>query len=197
LSSTTLKFILDNLKPNSKDYCMKYCITLLFAFSICAAHAQKDSTPTLRSIILEQLRTTHNVKDWFVPASIAIAGLTAEQANWKDGSGNHSIAQLTTHLIFWDKQTLDKFVGKKQDLFDGNNKETFTPVTAATWNSTVQTLDSVLIALEVAVKNADDNKLRNWYATLAHIGTHNAYHTGQILYIRKMKGWWDDNNGVK
>jgi hypothetical protein len=176
---------------------MKYFLCLFFAFAVYTSNAQGDSTPTLRSIILEQLKTTHNIKDWFVPPSIAIAGLTAQQANWKDSSGNHSIAQLTTHLIFWDKQTLDKFVGKKQDAFNGDNKATFTPVTEATWKTTVQALDSVLTALEVAVTNADDIKLKKWYSTLAHIGTHNAYHTGQIIYIRKMKGWWDDNNGVK
>ncbi len=176
---------------------MKYLLCLFFSLTIYASYAQKDSTPTLRSIILEQLKTTHNVKDWFVPPTIALAGLTAQQANWKDSSGNHSIAQLTTHLIFWDKQMLDKFEGKKQDAFNGDNKETFSPVTEASWKTTVQALDSVLTALEVAVKNADDNKLEKWYSTLAHIGTHNAYHTGQIIYIRKMKGWWDDNNGVK
>ena len=107
---------------------MKYFLCLLLAFTIYTSNAQNDSTPTLRSIILEQLKTTHNVEDWFVPPSIAVAGLTAEQANWKDSSNNHSIAQLTTHLIFWDKQTLDKFVGKKQDAFSGNNKETFSPL---------------------------------------------------------------------
>ena len=52
-------------------------------------------------------------------------------------------------------------------------------------------------AWEIAVKNADEIKLKKWYSNIAHIGTHNAYHTGQILYIRKMKGWWDDNNGIK
>lgn len=176
---------------------MKYVLWFLFSSAAFTAASQTDSTPTLRSIILEQLRTTHNVKDWFVPPSVAIAGLTAEQANWHDTSGNHSIAQLATHLIFWDRQTLDKFAGKKQEAFDGNNKETFVPVTEATWNTTVQSLDSVLTALETAVKNADDGKLKKWYSTLAHVGTHNAYHAGQILYIRKMKGWWDDNNGVK
>jgi DinB superfamily len=175
----------------------KCCLLMCFAILTCAAMAQSDSTPSLRSVLLEQLKTTHNVKDWFVPPSIAIAGLTAEQANWKDNSDNHSIAQLTTHLIFWNKQLLDKFVGIKPDAFSGNNKETFTPVNANTWNAAVQRLDSVLTALENAVKSADDQKLKSWYSTIAHVGTHNAYHTGQIIYIRKMKGWWDENNGVK
>ena len=92
---------------------MKYIFALAFSFIICTSHAQNDSAVTLKSILLEQLKTTHNLKDWFVPPTLAVAGLTAEQANWKDSSENHSIAQLTTHLIFWNKQTLDKFNGVK------------------------------------------------------------------------------------
>lgn len=176
---------------------MKLYLNLLFCLCMSASYAQNDSTPTLKSILLEQLKTTHNVKDWFVPPSIAVAKLTAEQANWKDGTGNHSIAQLTTHLIFWDKQALDKFNGIKPAAFNGNNKETFTEVNESTWNLSVQRLDSVLSAWENAVKTANESKLKKWYSTIAHIGTHNAYHTGQILYIRKMKGWWNDDNGVK
>jgi hypothetical protein len=176
---------------------MKKIFSPVLVFITIASYGQNDAAPTLKSILLEQLKTTHNVKDWFVPPSIAIAGLTPEQANWKDSSNNHSIAQLTTHLIFWNKQLLDKFQGVKPDPFDGNNKETFTPVNASTWNATIQRLDSMLTAWENAVQAADENKLAKWYSSIAHIGTHNAYHTGQILYIRKMKGWWDDNNGVK
>lgn len=176
---------------------MKYLLSFFLTFFTFTLFAQNDSTPSLKSILLEQLETTHNLKDWFVPPSIAIAGLTVEQANWKDSSENHSIAQLTTHLIFWNKQMLDKFEGKKKDIFDGNNKETFSPVTEQTWRATVIRLDSVLTAWEVAVKNSDGKKLQKWYSIIAHIGTHNAYHTGQIIYIRKMKGWWDDKNGVK
>jgi len=183
------------LLPNNLH--MKYYLSLLLVSIACSVSAQQDSMPTLKSILLEQLKTTHNVKDWFVPPSIAVAGLTAEQANWKDGSDNHSIAQLTTHLIFWNKQILDKLNNIKPDAFSGDNKETFTPVTESSWTATVQRLDSVLTAIEFAVQNADDKKLAGWYSTIAHIGTHNAYHTGQIIYIRKMKGWWNDENGVK
>lgn len=176
---------------------MKYCISLVLVCFVFASKAQSDPMPTLKSILIEQLKTTHNVKDWFVPPTIAVAGLTAQQANWKDSSENHSIAQLTTHLIFWNKQILDKFNGIKPDAFSGNNKETFSMVDENSWPAIVKTLDSVLTAIEVAVENADDKKLTQWYSTIAHIGTHNAYHTGQIIYIRKMKGWWNDENGVK
>jgi len=176
---------------------MKWIILALLVFNVNALQAQNNAAPTLKSILLEQLKTTHNVKDWFVPPNIAIQGLTPEQANWKDSSDNHSIAQLTTHLIFWNTQLLDKFKGVTPPAFDGNNKETFAPVDATSWNAAVQKLDSVLTEWEHAVESADDSKLTQWYSTIAHIGTHNAYHTGQIIYIRKMKGWWDENNGVK
>jgi hypothetical protein len=177
---------------------MKYFFILLMMFTFSAVFAQSDKTPpTLKSILLEQLRTTHDKEDWFVPANIAIEGLTPEQANWKDSSENHSIAQLATHLIFWDEQVLAKFKGEKPAAFNGDNKETFAPVDKNSWNATVKRLDSVLTELEKAVEAADDAKLQSWYSTIAHIGTHNAYHTGQIIYIRKMKGWWDDNKGVK
>jgi hypothetical protein len=176
---------------------MKWLFLFLLIVSTSSLFAQKDSLPTLKSILLEQLKTTHNAKDWFVPPVLAVQGLTAEQANWKDSSENHSIAQLTTHLIFWNKQLLDKFKGDKPDAFNGDNKETFSPVTDASWTITVKQLDDILSEWERVVAEADDKKLTKWYSTIAHIGTHNAYHTGQILYIRKMKGWWDDSNGVK
>lgn len=176
---------------------MKYVFTIIVLFFASLSNAQTDSEPTLKSILLEQLKTTHTVKDWFVPVDTAIAGLTPEQANWKDNSENHSIAQLTTHLIFWNTQTLYKFKGLKPEAFNGNNKETFSPVDENSWPATVKRLDSVLVAIEDAVSTADETKLKSWYSTIAHIGTHNAYHTGQIIYIRKMKGWWNDENGVK
>jgi len=174
---------------------------LLFALLVCCTcnivHAQKDTTVSLKTMLLEQLRTTHNVKDWFVPVDSAIAGLTAAQAMWKDSTDNHSIAQLTTHLIFWNEQILAKFKGEQAAAFNGNNKETFSGVDEVTWPQTVQKIDSVLTELKNAVMAADENKLKSWYSTLYHVGTHNAYHTGQVLYIRKMKGWWDDAKGVK
>lgn len=162
-----------------------------------ALFAQKQEQPTLKSILLEQLKTTHDVQDWFVPVDSAIAGLTAEQANWTDGKGNHSIAQLTTHLIFWDERTLMQFRGEKPTAYDGKNDETFAPVTDNTWPEMVKKIDAVLTEFEKSIEAADDAKLTKWYSTIAHVGAHNAYHIGQIMYVRKLHGAWDSNKGVK
>ena len=161
------------------------------------AYAQNPKPVTLRSILLEQLRTTHNNKDWFVDGNTAVAGLTPEQANWTDGKGNHSVGQLAYHLVFWNQQELAKFKGETPAKFSGNNDETFTNFDAKQWASTVQQLDQVMTDWEKAIEAADDKKLQAWYSDIAHIGTHNAYHIGQIVYVRKEQGSWDPAKGVK
>ena len=158
---------------------------------------KRQEKPTLKSILLEQLRSTHNKAEWFVPANTAVAGLTAEQANWTDGKGNHSIGQLATHLVFWDRRSLEQFEGKPVQKYNGNNDETFTRFDSKQWDATVKQLDEVMSEWEKAVEAADDAKLQSSYSTIAHIGTHNAYHIGQIIYVRKEQGSWNPANGVK
>lgn len=166
-----------------------------FAYSQDQKQDQKPAP--LRSILLEQLKTTHNNKDWFVPANVAVQGLTPEQANWIDGKGNHSIGQLAYHLVFWNTQVLAKFKGEAPPKFSGNNDETFTAFNAKQWNETVQQLDKVMLDLEKFVESGDDKTIEKNASTIAHIGTHNAYHIGQIIYIRRQQGSWNPENGVK
>src|SRR6266496_1335440 len=77
---------------------MKAILAFLVMSLSLASFAQSPQPVTLRSILLEQLKTTHNAKDWFVPISVATDGLTPEQVNWKDGKGNHSVGQLAYHV---------------------------------------------------------------------------------------------------
>lgn len=177
---------------------MRTLVALLVLSLSGYAGAQDQKTPaTLKGILLEQLRTTHNQKDWFVDANTAVAGLTAEQANWKDGKGNHSVGQLAYHLLFWDRQELAKFKGETPEKFSGNNDETFNNFDSKNWADTVQQLDQVMKDWEKAVETADDKKIETWAPTIARVGTHNAYHIGQIVFVRKEQGSWDPEMGVK
>ncbi len=175
---------------------MKHCLIALIFIPACVL-AQTKPASTIKSVLLEQLKTTHNKKEWFVPVNIAVEGLTAEQAMWKDSSGNHSAGQLVNHLVFWNAQQLAKFNGQKAEQFNGNNEETFGKLDAASWAASVKKLDDILTQLEKAISQASDAKLQSWYATIANISTHNAYHTGQIIYLRKQQGSWDPEKGVK
>ena len=169
----------------------------LITLAILLATTQIMSAQSLKSVLLEQLKTTHDKSNWFVPVNVALQGVTAEQATWKDGSGNHSIGQLANHLLFWNERQLVKFKGQKQSDFSGNNEETFNAFDKAQWEQTVKKLNDVLGELEKLVQNADEASLKSWAETIGNISAHNAYHTGQIVFVRKLQGSWDAQKGVK
>jgi uncharacterized damage-inducible protein DinB len=172
-------------------------VLLLLALPLSAQNNTKKPPTTLRGVLLEQLRTSHDQEDWYVPVSIAIDGLTAEQAMWSPGKGNHSIGQLAYHIWYWDQRSLNNFNGVKNPPFDGNNNETFEKFSADQWTDLVKKLNQVLADWDKAVEGADDAKLAANASLIAHVGAHNAYHVGQILYVRKQQGVWNPDKGVK
>jgi uncharacterized damage-inducible protein DinB len=176
---------------------MKKIMVLIAALLPLMVSAQEQKPTTLKGVLLEQLRTTHNVKDWYVPVTVAVDGITAEQANWTDGKGNHSVGQLAYHLLFWDRRALVEFKGEDPGKFSGNNEETFNNFDSKQWSDTVRQLDQVLTDWEKAVEAADDAKLSKGASLIAHVGAHNAYHIGQIVFVRKEQGSWDPAKGVK
>lgn len=171
---------------------------VLFVLSLSLTTFAENKRPTdLRGVLLEQLQTVHNQKDWFVPISVAVDGVTADQANWTDGKGNHSVGQLTYHLLFWNRRALADFKGENPGKFSGNNEETFNNFDAKQWATTVKELDQVMTDLEKAVQSADEAKLKKNASLIAHVGAHTAYHLGQIVYVRREQGSWDPEKGVK
>ncbi len=172
--------------------------SILFVMLSSFCQAQSQQVPaTLRSILLHELHTTHNQADWFVPINVAVDGLTAEQANWQPQGGGHSAGQLAYHLLFWNRRNLEKLQGKSLEKFSGNNDETFTKFDDKQWNETVKQLDQVMTDLEKLVESADEPKLAAMAITIGNICTHNGYHVGQIVYVRKLQGSWNPEKGVK
>ncbi|HEY4379344.1 MAG TPA: DinB family protein [Acidobacteriaceae bacterium] len=185
---------------------------LLTAFLAAATFAPAQTPkpaappPTLRSILLAQLKSTHTSEEWFVPVNIAVSNLTPEQAKWipksEGGAQNpapadHSVGMIANHLLFWNAESLAHMKGEKGAPPPSDNKETFNDFDAKSWPSTAAKLDAVLTELEHLVETASDDQLAKWADGIAHISAHNAYHVGQIIYIRKLQGTWDPNKGVK
>ena len=172
-------------------------LLLLIVLPTLSLSAQTQPQPaTLRSLLLHELRTTHNKADWFVPINTAVEGLTAEQANWQPPNGGHSSGQLAYHLLFWNRRNLNNFRGIKSEKFTGDNKETFDKFDSKQWADIVNQLDQVMTDLEKFVETADDQQLAKWANTIGNLCTHNAYHTGQIVYVRKLQGTWNPDKGV-
>ncbi len=51
-------------------------------------------------------------------------------------------------------------------------------------------LDSIQQQIEQLVSDAPAEDLEKWEETINNLSMHNAYHTGQMVYIRKRNGWW-------
>lgn len=166
------------------------------------------SSMTQKGMVLEQLAACHNVKSWFVPMSDALAGLSNEQASWRDERENHSVWQIVSHLSFYNQRWLLRFKGIAPPKMDGSISETFGSEagTEKEWRDAVKNLDDLLSEWERLVHDADEVKLGldaandsgdSWYAILAHVTIHNAYHIGQIVSMRKLQGSWNPEQGVK
>ncbi len=162
----------------------------IFWISLTLLSCTQNKSSTLKAILQEQLVNSHTTKDWYVPVRKAVEGISAEQANWRDSSDNHSIGQLVEHLAFWNERVLQAFKGNTVPDFEGDNEKTFTKFSKENWKHTTDKLDSIQIAWETVVGSASESKLQQWGSSIANMAAHNAYHTGQIIYIRKRNGWW-------
>jgi uncharacterized damage-inducible protein DinB len=173
---------------------MKTLFAFIFSLAISSAFSQDKG---LKELLIAQLKNSHNEKNWYVPVNVAVQGISAEQAMWTDGSGNHSVGQLAYHLMFWNERTLKGFQGEKNPNFEGDNTETFDKFDSKQWEEVKKRLDNVMIELEKVIQSANDKQLKEWSSTIMNIGAHNAYHTGQMVFVRKLQGSWDPEKGVK
>ncbi|KIL42308.1 hypothetical protein SD70_01990 [Gordoniibacillus kamchatkensis] len=156
-----------------------------------------------KDVLLDQLAACHNDPSWFPPFAEAVQGLTAEQAAWRKDDSSHSIWQLVVHLTYWNKKWLNYFVGKETFVTVGdNNDSTFqfeAAVNKENWISTVHALDAAYLACREVIAGYPESKLDEmvqgypgecpWWGAVSNLCTHNAYHIGQIVYIRKQQGW--------
>ena len=151
--------------------------------------------PNIKSLLITQLKNSHTNQQWFVPSKKAIDGLTLEQSNWKYSKDNHSIGEIVSHLIFYNELILKVFKGENYtDINDDEeNKETFKLYKGKDWQNAVVKLDSLQVEWENITENATDEQIAEWNVEIANISAHTAYHLGQIIYIRKQNGWWENS----
>jgi len=183
------------MKPRWTGVLMGVLLAVL-AVPAQAQTAKQKKPMTLREVLLAELKSTHNSKEWFVPVDVAVEGMTPEQAAWRDAKGNHSVGQLVYHLWFWDLRTLQGLKGEKLIQFSGNNDDTFNDYNPKKFHETVKQLDEVMSGLEQWVETAPEKKLAENAQVFTHISTHNAYHIGEMVLVRKEQGSWNPGIGV-
>lgn len=171
-----------------------WMIAAVLGLSVLTMAQQPKEPATLKSILLQELRETHNEKNWFVSEKEATAGLSGEQAAASDGK-NHSVGQLVAHLNFWNAQSLAKFKDEKTtDPSDNNDTFKFDP---KEWEAAQKKFDEIMTQLEQVVQSADEAKLAKIAPRMARVAQHNAYHIAEMVTLRKAQGNWNPENGVK
>lgn len=123
---------------------------------------------------------------WIAPWSKAVGGLTPQQAAWFPGPGRHSIWQTVNHVVFWRTYTLNVIAGKpKPDAAQVEALQFAGPASPSesAWADARRQLEATHTAIGDALANAaiPDDRLRYHLA-------HDAYHLGQIMYLRAMQG---------
>src|SRR4051794_1330123 len=161
---------------------------------VVARAQQAKAGSRLKTVLMQELRETHNEKNWFVSEKEAAAGLTPEQATWSDGK-NHSVGQLVQHLNYWNATNLAK-LERQPARAAGNNDETFT-FDRTQWPAALKEFDRTMGAWEQFVQSLDEATLDNVAPTIALIAQHNAYHIGEMVTSRKKQGSWNPDTGVK
>ncbi|KON90022.1 hypothetical protein AF332_26555 [Sporosarcina globispora] len=147
-------------------------------------------------LLLRMLDTTFDKESWYAPFKPAIEGLTAEQARWRPaGDTAKTIWENVNHLIYYKERLAANLEGREwsQNL-DGD--ETFCLTEQSNedkeWIAVVERAEMVQRSLREALSKTatevlEQNSLEE---KLLDIMLHDAYHTGQIIQIRKMQGSW-------
>lgn len=139
-------------------------------------------------------------EDWAPPLGDALKGVTAAQADWKpEGFAGNTIWETVNHLIFYKERLLRRWTGEEKEYPAGvTNDDTFAVPenSEAAWQETLarservhrQLRDKLAQLSEADLENAIPGKnLEEWMHSLIR---HDAYHTGQIVLLRKLQGSW-------
>ncbi|MEK3856201.1 DinB family protein [Cytobacillus sp. FSL H8-0458] len=148
------------------------------------------------ALLLRMLDTTYDNESWYAPFKSAIEGLTAEQARWRPtGDTTKSIWENVNHLIYYKERLAANLEGRglSQNL-DGD--ETFNLTKQSNddkeWIEVVERAEIAQSKLRVALNKTTTEVLEqdSLEEEIIDILLHDAYHTGQIIQIRKMQGSW-------
>lgn len=154
---------------------------------------------------------------WHVPLATAIRDLTAAKAAWKPAPQRHSIWQIVDHLSLWKEYFAGRLrgepVGRPSDWAKDRDWQEIPEVTEQAWQASVRRLMNARAALkaEFAQRTDDDlerplpgsestDPLYTVFYTVLGEAEHDAYHCGQICYIRALQGIpakasWDEGSG--
>ncbi|OAX45823.1 DinB family protein [Paenibacillus sp. AD87] len=134
----------------------------------------------------------------------ALPDISAELASRKHEHMPYSIYQLVKHMHYWQQFMLEHLEGRKPQL-PANVMESWPedtgPQDEAAWEADIQAfLDGVDRAVTIAETVQLDDSLPYFPSEtkaglLRNIASHNSYHLGEIVLLRRFYGAWPPPGG--
>ena len=152
----------------------------------------------MKNYLLEQFNATYNKKNWFVSLLDAVKDLSEVQAREKVKADVNSIYELVTHLTFWNERYLHKLRNHKLNEV-ADNDDTFKNEANLHFDQLMAKAEHVFSEWQIELAKPDpfpQGETNDWNSIVGHISSHNAYHIGQIVILRKLQGSWDKAKGV-
>ncbi|KGA95764.1 DltD domain-containing protein [Alkalihalobacillus alcalophilus ATCC 27647 = CGMCC 1.3604] len=149
-----------------------------------------------KEILLNQLLANANDRSWYSSFQEAVKGLSEKEAFWKPDEDSFSIAEIVQHLIFWNETLLARYKNADFNAVSSpkDNMDTFSVDKGVEFSYLSEQLLNVLLQWQnVLTEEQLELKVNGypveakWWALVSNAATHNAYHIGQIAYIRKLK----------
>jgi uncharacterized damage-inducible protein DinB len=153
------------------------------------------------NVLTDQLLANANDPSWYVPFTESVANLSEEDAFWKPDEESNSIAEIVQHLLYWNETWQKRYQKSRVNAVPplGHNDESFIIPENKKFGDLKEQLLEVLLKwqdmltqekLESEVDGLPEGA--NWWAVIGNLSTHNAYHIGQIIYIRKLQKSWEN-----
>ncbi len=151
-------------------------------------------------LLRKELDHTFDQESWYPPLQPALADLTASQASWRpSGEAANTIWETVNHLLYYKERLLHRIKGDTTEYPASTNDDTYSvtaPDDEAAWKATVARVEAVHLELKKELSTMDEDAFDTPLISgplgesVYNIIMHDAYHTGQIIQIRKLQGSW-------
>ncbi|MGC6586881.1 DinB family protein [Paenibacillus sp. Dod16] len=147
-------------------------------------------------VLMNQLLANANDPSWHIPFQQSVEHLTEDEAFWTPANDSHSIVEIIQHLLYWNETWQTRYRESRVDAVPsiGDNHKSFIIPDNATFAELRDRLLKVLLRWQDLLSAAKLEQEVNgfpepakWWEIVSNAATHNAYHIGQIAYIRKLQ----------
>ena len=158
------------------------------------------SDPVLKRVVQHAL----SGEGQHVAVTKALEGLDADTAGQRPAGSPHSVFQLLQHMIYWQELYLRRLRG--DDAAGPEHAEqgwpgAEWPVSGGEWFATIERFRRGWTDATVIAEREDlSEPLPRWggrprYEGLLGLASHNSYHIGQVVVVRRMLGSWPPPGG--